>query len=403
MRTIKLLGETESLKKWYLTPKASSWDNKFYFPELGTNAALEELVINLKKNDYYSEAYKTHGKKLLLANSEWLSQRLPHADSELRNFLYTKYSLLLRKGEVFLFSAIALNDFLAQEPQGSYGEFLGTHWDDLYSSMNNASFNLYPDTPKIFKLFERREENVLLLKPRSSKVVQDALESLTVEELRRLSNKPAEQLRSKVSYIPDRIEQLLGGGSKSLPKLRDIQDDIFQLFSQAVVQSGRSSRMPHHSLAEVLIRYIDDIPRAFYDELKLARKDSRPSNELKSFTDSLKASTEKLLPVEYLAILFVLISPDSITSTPAGGRKILKSLEKQTDSYRVQMLRNLGQLALTQKIFPSANDWITRIEDGTLEFASSGADAFAYMEFKTSGASNMTKAHMKFKELTRGF
>jgi len=374
-----LLNEAETELYWFFIPEgAKSWARILRLWSLETNGDLIKKISKLRSFDKEKPSDEL--------NVEIIRKTNPAVGEDDAKSILRNIQSVLRQndGERPLFSAYVLNEFLNQSEIERYGDFLELRWDELYDDLKSYRFNIYPNTFKIFKLFQVKE-SILLLRSRTTAVVKAALENLTIEELSKLSKMDERALRSKAAVIPERISALLAPVEK-LPSADVVQNEFFVAFSRTVAKAGIYSGRNHFSQAEDFILYLNKIHKFLYIDPKSARADAIPSSSASRIAQLIVNNPNEFTPLAVTAIVFSISYPELFSSSSrAAARRFFVTISEHSDERAVAALKAIANIGVIHRgNLPSVAELEQALNEGLFELDLDPVALFALMGFTSN-------------------
>lgn len=374
MRQIKLENSKAKFRERWHIPMSKDWDTVVRLWPSEENKQASARIEKTRKTFWNN--HETIDKTLIHEeNIAWLlkmNSNLTQEDAEKLLGSYDRLNSLIERqvNEYNLFSFYAVNEFLAQDEYDRFGDFLDTRWDELYSLMRKGYFNLYEHTVGIFKCFHDKD-SILVLRPRSAKHIQDALENLTREQILRITKYDQRKLKAAVTLIPEHIKSLLADEKPQVYKQAMLKDKIYTGFSKSVAAAGEQPAWSHLSLAHLLLKYIERIDRSFYENERYAKPGMLPNSVLKPLADILEKRGEEFLPYEVLGIVFTLTSPDAVIAAPKlHGLKAFIPFPSVPEEDQRQVLKLMGKLAVSYRgSIPTLEAWENFLKSGDAAMA----------------------------------
>ncbi len=377
MRTRTLLGESDTDKFWFFTPEGGkSWSRKLRLWKLDNSTVAHRKALS-------ADAYGRAGQANLALNVEVLTAANSTLSEKDAASLASDISSLLtnRDGERTLFSAYTINEFLNQDEVTRYGDFLDSHWDELYDRMKSYQFGDYPHTKRIFRLFNNRD-SLLVHRPRSAAPLRKALEDLTIEELTKLSKMSERALKVKPDTLVARIRALINPEEK-LPPVGPIKNQLFVAFARAVSTAGVTTKRSHFDQASDFIVSVDKMEKFLYTDPKVARADAIPSSALDKLSKLLMGHAEEFSPLGIAAIAHSVSFPELFTSSSrALARRFFVTVAQQEETRAVAVLKMLSVIATTWRgTLPSVPELESALAEGLFELELAPEAFFAMMGF----------------------
>lgn len=400
MRQIKLENSKAKFRERWHIPMTKDWDTVARLWPSEENKQASARIEKTRKTSWNN--HETIDKKLIHEeNIAWLvkmNSKLTPEDAEKLFGSYDRLNGLIQRqvNEYNLFSFYAVNEFLAQDEHDRFGDFLDARWDELYTLMRKGYFSLYEHTVGILKSFYDKE-SILVLRPRSAKHIQEALENLTREQILRITKYDQRKLKAAVTLIPEHIKSLLADEKPQVYKQAMLKDKLYTGFSKAVAGAGEQPAWSHLSLAHLLLKYIERIDRSFYENERYAKPGMLPNSVLKPLADVLEKRGEEFLPYEVLGIVFTLTSPDAVIAAPKlHGLRAFIPFPSVPEEDQRQVLKLMGKLAVSYRgNIPTLEAWENFLKSGDAAMALDHE-----LMFELMGGSAVLRNNVMSKDLT---
>lgn len=401
MRQMKIENTEAKLEERWLYPDIESWETVLKLWPAGANVDAVKRIEKTRKQNSWQGRASIDKALIYQENISWLMDTIPSLTEEQAKKFYggqSDVSSLIRygKNEYALFSFYTVNEFLAQEGYDRYGDFLDARWDELYKLMRNGRFSFYEHTPKLFPAFKEKD-SVLLHRPRSNKLVKDALEDLNREQILRLTKQDQKKLKAASTLVPEHIKEMLSDEKPEVYSQAMLKNKLYVGFSRAVAEAGAQGAWAHLDVAHLFMKYVERIHRSFYEDDRYSKPGMLPNSALKPIADLIEKRGKDFLPYEVLGIVFVLTSPDAVISAPKlHGLRAFLPFSSVPEDDQLQVLKLMGKLAISYRgRIPTLAAW----ED----FLKSGDAAMALdheLMFELMGGPSVLKANIGSKDLT---
>ncbi len=268
-----------------------------------------------------------------------------------------------------IISFFFLNEYLAVPREGTYGEFIDNHWEEVHRAVlsRKVSYGAYTLQAQQVHIDEK---SVLVLKSRGLKNAQQKLESLTQADFQLLLAKPYYELIAGASIAANFIDAILNKDNRARYTARDIENAFTQAFAKAlgVVDPKVNYSLLH--LNDSFSSRVWSCSEAFYCDGTKSRVGQIDAIEAMKFARYLQERCLILGPLRIYVLMEIFINPNIIAKGPKKDtRNFLIRLTEDNNSDEIFI--NLVELALNHSSsFPSGKDWLKARAAGELAMGS---------------------------------
>lgn len=313
---------------------------------------------------------KDRSKDLLLkSNCKVLTDRgIPAADAQ--KLAESIGLLVLRQGN--LFSAFLYNEFLAEEREGTFGEFLDSDWERIHNAILARQFPFHAETQAVF-LAHEYYNFVLNYKTQGHHLAKAALEALTQEEVRILVSGKFGIAIAKPSVIPNVLKSTLdkaNGVSFKNPTIDQVRNVFYKGYAKAVMATDEAVGYSFHEIGGAASQVCYSCYKAMFQDPLKENVGEISSIEAMAYARFIFDHAEELGPQKLIVLVQLLNDP---TLFGIGHKRPLRNvlIKMSKENNGVELLLALADLALFYtKALPTAKEWEYALEKGIEPFGS---------------------------------
>jgi len=365
-----------SRKKKYLTKKEdvrSKWFGNHRSFSLIIHPANVSKQRNTRPNGYVT--LSSEEEALELEHLRALAGDHDYSDDELRdNSNKTNKLIGYELSEQKLFTYHVLNRFLNADDSLTLKEFLDERWDSIIDEMNCLIFDSHTHSNRLFSLISHGDQFLLTIRQNGSREAREAVEALTVTQVRTLLKAggansyeiSSDRLhRVPAAMVKDTIEDILGEGDDEIPPYVEgnvLTNQIYRGLASSIAAHGGA--LVIENLLERSLVYVPRVMNIFHGEKGRGFRNNKkpgtlPNGYLAPLTRVLEKRGGEIHPLTYFGIIYALGEPRSFTSeVNLKGTSVFKVAYDCDSERQFAFLRALGELATRHNgALPNAKHW----------------------------------------------
>lgn len=294
-------------------------------------------------------------------NVLWLTESgLPHTQAEI---LADALANATRRGNnAAIHSALLQNLFLAEEREGTFGDFLDAEWEEAHRKIEAYEIPYHKDSFAV--IHQHLYENYILsYRLGGLKAARERIEALTQDEMRFIVNQKSVYARpTTVSSVIDALLAERRGELPQNPPLEQLRNVFFKAFAKAIAKSSESAGYRFDSLSVTATNSVIGLSKSVYENPSHEKVGQVSTAEAMVYARFVEQNAELLGPHKVVTLIVFLNDPMVFGR---GERKRLREFLIKATKHEdaVELFSSLVDLAINYRgALPTSKEWLASLE-----------------------------------------